>query len=523
MVLQLFHSRPFVLAGHRALIQDSSDQKPETSATSVGCMGIGPRNARTEGTVTSQLPEDLLHKRNSDILQVVRPLVKHWRKDGIKITVYLDDGLALAEEEQVCAQQAIRVKHDLILSGFVPNKDKCIWRPVQNLVWLGFIWDLKLCLFQLLPEKVANLVDLAGVILEQPHKVKIRLLAKFCGKIISFTPVIGNVTQIMTRCIFSVINSRDEWDQFVDLNFYSGSIREILFWRQNIVSLKPVAILREISDFKVFTDASDGAAAGFVANSDYIMHKQWLKHEAIKSSTWRELKAIELSIDSFKHLLSNSLVSFFTDNQNAVGIIQKGSKVPELQTLALSIFSICVSCNISLHPEWIPREDNEKADALSRIVDIDDWGISFEFFNFIDRLWGLHTVDRFANMNNAKLGRFNSLFWNPGTSAIDAFTCNWKGDNNWLVPPVNLVSKCINHLINCTAVGTLIVPKWPSSAFWPLLFKENLEYAWFVRDVLEFHEIDRILVAGNNKNSMFANGTFNGLLLAVRLDASQMN
>ncbi|CAG2202882.1 unnamed protein product [Mytilus edulis] len=71
MVLQLFHSRPFVLAGHRALIQDSSDQKPETSATSVGCMGIGPRNARTEGTVTSQLPEGLLHKRNSDILQKI--------------------------------------------------------------------------------------------------------------------------------------------------------------------------------------------------------------------------------------------------------------------------------------------------------------------------------------------------------------------------------------------------------------------------------------------------------------------
>ncbi|CAG2235155.1 unnamed protein product [Mytilus edulis] len=210
----------------------------------------------------------------------------------------------------------------------------------------------------------------------------------------------------MTRCIFSVINSRDEWDQFVDLNFYSGSIREILFWRQNIVSLKPVAILREISDFKVFTDASDGAAAGFVANSDYIMHKQWLKHEAIKSSTWRELKAIELSIDSFKHLLSNSLVSFFTDNQNAVGIIQKGSKVPELQTLALSIFSICVSFNISLHPEWIPREDNEKADALSRIVDIDDWGISFEFFNFIDRLWGLHTVD---TTNTKKI--FSTGFW----------------------------------------------------------------------------------------------------------------
>ncbi|CAG2246541.1 unnamed protein product [Mytilus edulis] len=43
----------------------------ETSATSMGCMGIGPMNARTEETVISQLPEDLLHKRNSDILQKI--------------------------------------------------------------------------------------------------------------------------------------------------------------------------------------------------------------------------------------------------------------------------------------------------------------------------------------------------------------------------------------------------------------------------------------------------------------------
>jgi hypothetical protein len=27
--------------------------------------------------------------------KVVRPMVAHWRKDGIKVTVYLDDGLGL--------------------------------------------------------------------------------------------------------------------------------------------------------------------------------------------------------------------------------------------------------------------------------------------------------------------------------------------------------------------------------------------------------------------------------------------
>ena len=75
------------------------------------------------------------------------------------------------------------------------------------------------------------------------------------------------------------------------------------------------------------------------------MHKHWVNIVATKSSTWRKVKAIELSIDNFKHLLRNSSVTFFTDNQHAACIIKKGSKIPELETLALSIYSICVSCN----------------------------------------------------------------------------------------------------------------------------------------------------------------------------------
>jgi hypothetical protein len=30
-------------------------------------------------------------------------------------------------------------------------------------------------------------------------------------------------------------------------------------------------------------------------------------------------------------------------------------------------------------------------------------------------MWGPHGVDRFANVDNRKTKRFNSLYWNPGT------------------------------------------------------------------------------------------------------------
>ena len=454
--------------------------------------------------------------------KVVRPLVAHWRKDGIKITVYLDDGLGLAENETVCQEQALKVKEDLLSSGFVPNKDKCVWTPVQSLIWLGFQWDLKSCLLKLPLSKIEDFIDLIYTILSTANKLKIRLLARFCGKIISFSPAIGNVTQIMTRSTFSVINLKDDWDQCVDLNQHAGSIKEILFWKENIRGLKPVPIIKSKTDFKVFTDASDTGAAGYLQNSDCIAHRNWSPCEAKKSSTWREVKAVELCIDSFAHALENSSVTFFTDNQNAVSIIKKGSKIPDLQKVALTIFEICVLNNISLYIHWIPREENQRADALSRIIDVDDWGISFEFFEFLNSMWGPFTIDRFANLSNTKLQRFNSLYWNPRTCAVDAFSCNWRGENNWLVPPVSLASKCINHLVSCRAMGTLVVPKWHSSAFWPLLFKQNLDYVSYVRDVLEFHESERIFVAGNNVNSLFANGNFHGKVIAVRLDASDM-
>ncbi|VDI05808.1 Hypothetical predicted protein [Mytilus galloprovincialis] len=101
-------------------------------------------------------------------------------------------------------------------------------------------------------------------------------------------------------------------------------------------------------------------------------------------------------------------------------------------------------------------------------------------------------------MDNNKVDKFSSLYWNPGSSAVDAFSCHWAQENNLLVPPVSLVCKCINHLVRCKAEGTLIVPSWPSSPYWPLIFDENTEYRSYVLDVLEFNE--KIFSTGFWKN-----------------------
>ena len=91
----------------------------------------------------------------------------------------------------------------------------------------------------------------------------------------------------------------------------------------------------------------------------------------------------------------------------------------------------------------MPRDLNQLADEISRIVDYDDWQLNPAVFSSLDALWGPHSVDRFATCDNTQLIRFNSRYWSPGTEAVDTFTVNWSGENNWLCPPIVLLPRVI--------------------------------------------------------------------------------
>ena len=96
-----------------------------------------------------------------------------------------------------------------------------------------------------------------------------------------------------------------------------------------------------------------------------------------------------------------------------------GSRKPTLQEEALAIFSIELQHQIQLELEWIPREENKFANYLSRLCDPDDWMLNPDVFHELDARWDPHTVDRFADVHNSHLRRFNSRYWSPGTEAVD--------------------------------------------------------------------------------------------------------
>ena len=205
----------------------------------------------------------------------------------------------------------------------------------------------------------------------------------------------------------------------------------------------------------------------------HIAQGNWLPDEAVQSSTWRKLVAVGRVLESVAHKLSNLRVRWFTDNQNVVRILQVGSAKPHIQVEALRVFKACICYNIRLEPEWIPRDRNQLADYYSCTVDYDDWHIDPSVFAELDALWGPYSVDRFASSYNKQVERFNSRFAYPGTEAMDAFTVDWHGENNWWCPPPSLIPRVISHAETCKAQGTLVVPCWESAPFWPLLWPED--------------------------------------------------
>ena len=270
----------------------------------------------------------------------------------------------------------------------------------------------------------------------------------------------------------------------------------------------------------MYSDASNRACGAIlhVEGIKKIFHCNLSVHEQQQSSTWRELSAVCKAVETFKSDLQNRTVAWFTDNQGIVSIISIGSNVENLQLLALDLFKICVECNISIDVKWIPREANFDADIISKVIDYDDYSLNDSIYSRLNANWGPFTIDRFACTYNKKTKRFNSRFYQPECEAVDAFTQNWNGENNWLFPPPILIPRVIDHMKTCAAEGTLIVPFWKSSVFWTLLCPNGTHFHHWVHDwELLSNDNQDLIIRGKAKSSYFCKKSRELKLVLLRI------
>ncbi|VDH95207.1 Hypothetical predicted protein [Mytilus galloprovincialis] len=435
--------------------------------------------------------------------------------------MYLDDGW-ICDDFQSCNSASVHLQNDLKHAGFHVNEEKSQWHPVQSLEWLGFTWNLLEGAIDIPVQKLENLrVKVHN--LRFKYFATARELASVVGSIISMRFAYGPICQIFTRQLSMLIASKVFWDAKISLS--AEAIDELHFWSQNIDSLSPRVISPwfRLPERIIYTDASDHAGAGILLDeSSETFHCMWDDFNKAQSSTFRELKAVELLLKTMGSKLENKFVKLYSDNQNVIRIVQVGSMKSPLQCLAFSIFNTCLLFNIDLSVAWVPRLQNCTADFVSKFFDFDDWGIHQRIFRYFDKLWGPFTCDLFASSNNYKVAKYYSLFWTPGTSGVDAFAHNWALENSWIVPPVHLINRTIRYLIFCRAKGVLIVPKWISASYWPSIVDMNGKYLSCIVDYVEYKYPTNFFTPGSDKSSIFATQTFQSSVLVLRFDASSM-
>ena len=88
-----------------------------------------------------------------------------------------------------------------------------------------------------------------------------------------------------------------------------------MFWKLNACSLNGRSAWPTESEPSkiVYSDASDYACTSFVKNEGKIIQQNWSPNEREQSSTWKELRAVQLAIELFSHDFKGQQVAWLTD------------------------------------------------------------------------------------------------------------------------------------------------------------------------------------------------------------------
>ena len=286
--------------------------------------------------------------------KVLRCMVKHWRELGIKIILYLDDGLIIGSDRLKCLKATKIVRRDLKKAGLIAQESKSNWEPAQQSEWLGVALDTSRFILYIPQHKINNIISMLQVLIKR-GSASARILATITGKVMSTNIVCGSVTKLMTKWCHMAIMSRMTWDSYFVLD--TNVLAELNFWQANLskLNIRNLRMSHEVNRV-VFSDASNSGCGGYVVDvRGSVCYRGWVSGEDTKSSTWREIMGVFSVLESLTHLFKDKIIKWYSDNQNVIRIIENGSMKSELQELALKIYHYCLLNNITLHMEWVPR------------------------------------------------------------------------------------------------------------------------------------------------------------------------
>ena len=141
-------------------------------------------------------------------------------------------------------------------------------------------------------------------------------------------------------------------------------------------------------------------------------------------------------------------------------------------------------------------------------------------FKYLNKVYGPFSVDLFASNLTKKANKFYTKYFCEGTAGVDAFTYDWELECCWVMPPPTLIARTIDHMKTCKAHGIMVIPKWMSSAYWPIIHDVE-QYAWGIQLVSEYKNPKQFVTACQFGNNIFTEGQFASNVVVLAVDFRQ--
>ena len=392
---------------------------------------------------------------------------------SIPTCLFYDDCISGAFSWEAAKMFSDRQRIDMLKAHVLVNPSKSDFRPSTSVTWLGHKFDVGKGCVSITEERVERVMKKIKTLEEKWPLVSAREVAKVVGSVISAALVFPQDAQFMTRFLQTVVNYRVEkeykWSDRFDVEKTGvGDLAwtELSFWKNNFVAGNSRDFVAEKRRCElVWGDAGEmGEGAHFdFGDGETVVYNGYDEQQSQSSSTERELSSIQTLFMSVPHLLANKEIVYVTDSISCHIIMGKGSKKRNLHLLASACRGLARATNTKLHTAWVPREYNQKADDISKLVDFDDWFLSQEMFQKAERLCGERfTVDAFADNRNTKVDRFFSKHWCPGSAGVDGLAQDWRGEVVLAVPPPPLLLQTVLKFQEDKSKGVLIFPECSS-------------------------------------------------------------
>jgi hypothetical protein len=330
---------------------------------------------------------------------------------------------------------------------------------------LGMEMDFEKGVFRAPVKKLRDISTLAKNLLCTAAKnkrwVPVKALASLAGKA-QFLHLAIPVARFYLRELHDVVSSAASWSGTVRLS--KQLKRDLEWWRTVPEKHNGAPIFKPIESSYLHCDSS-GFGWGAVLNDCIEARGFWTGPDKLQHITFKELKAVRCAIESFLPEVKGRRLLLHEDNQSVVGVLTHlTSRSPAMMSELRKLFLLTDEHDICIRTRYIRSAANVWADRLSRETDNSDWQLATRVFRYYDKIWGPHSIDRFASFANKQLPRYNAKWRDGQAEAVDSIHLadrKWRQETNWCNPPWSLLDDLAAKLRQSGAGATVIAPNWP--------------------------------------------------------------